>query len=507
MKRTPFNYSNRDFISIVNDIDSDSELRESPPWWKYMLAGMFDVLSNVLNAIYNTLFIRTAYDRTILQDVLSLIDYQLDWKSTSSTILTINVDAAATSSNDYTINKDDLIFQTEITGSEPLRFEARDDVTFSQSTTQTSITVYQQTTKDSINIGQTDGSNFQQLEMPDVDVLKDEFTLLIGADTYTRVNNFSNSLATDKVFRLYFRSDGSSYIVLGGANNVGTQFGFIPTANQTVYASYLVGGGSNTNVGAGTITDYIGTDQYFTTCTNPSNATGGRDAEKISEAKNNAIVAARNTGYFINKSTGEALAKEVDGVLFAQVEKNGLLGANVWIIPSGGGSPTVQLKEDVKDYLEARSPLESVEVTVNDPNYQPVTYRIRVKVFEGYTFSDVQKYIQTAIILRFHELGFDIQNTYDSLGVNDAIDQINSYSLLTTNLNKTTDVSQVIKLLDSIPFINFNEWIRVPYDIDSAINFVDGIDYIKILTPSSDVSMDNGYISSITSILVEEITS
>jgi hypothetical protein len=80
----PIKYTSRTFQSIINDINSDSELAVKPNWWKRLWAGIGDVLSIWLNSMINLVFLRTSYTRSAVADLCELIDYYLSPQSTSS---------------------------------------------------------------------------------------------------------------------------------------------------------------------------------------------------------------------------------------------------------------------------------------------------------------------------------------------------------------------------------------------------------------------------------------
>lgn len=84
MAGSPIQYTSRTFLQVMNDFNNDSDLVDKPEWFKRMVAGSHDVLSMYENAIANQSFLRTAFTRQAVADLLALIDYQLAWKTTSS---------------------------------------------------------------------------------------------------------------------------------------------------------------------------------------------------------------------------------------------------------------------------------------------------------------------------------------------------------------------------------------------------------------------------------------
>lgn len=82
--KNPIQYTSRTFNTILNDINSDSELVDKPNWFKRIWAGIGDVISMWINALGNNLVLRTAYTRQNVIDLLELIDYDLNAQTTSS---------------------------------------------------------------------------------------------------------------------------------------------------------------------------------------------------------------------------------------------------------------------------------------------------------------------------------------------------------------------------------------------------------------------------------------
>jgi hypothetical protein len=499
----PINYSSRDYSSVISQINADPDLKQQPARFKITLAGLFDVLNNTLNAIANSLFIRLSFSRPQLQDLLSLIDYSMAWKQTATVQLTVNINPAATVSGSYTVSAANLAFGTVPTISNPqVRFEARTSLTFTIGTSTSSVTVYAQTTQAQKNIGTTNGSSWQQIDLPDLDVLSDTLTLTIGSDTYTLVSSFINSLATDTVFRLYYRSDGTSYIILPGIDSqTGKSYGKVPTNGLTIFANYATGGGLSSNVNANTITQYLGNDNNVVSSTNNSAATGGTEEETIDNAKAVAPLALRGVNYFINASNGIAIAKSIEGVLDCFIYNDGLLSVSCVIIPVGGGVPSPSLKTTVHSALISRSPLEEITVNMVDPNYVITSIQMNIKTLEGVSLADINQYIKLAILVRADNYSSYIKSIYISEGLSSAIAQVNAiWGTLIGETFSVNDSAQFMKIFDNVPSIAFAENLQ-PEDLISAVQgFVNGVDYVKLISPSSPVSVGSNGITKINGI-------
>lgn len=128
----PIKTTSRDFNSILADIDSDTDLRSKPNWWKRIWAGVGDMLNRMIDATYNLVFLRTAYTRRAVTDLVQLIDYFPRPQQASSGTQRFNINPAA--SFPLNLPKETLAAITQ--GSvavASLRFESRVDQVFNPS--------------------------------------------------------------------------------------------------------------------------------------------------------------------------------------------------------------------------------------------------------------------------------------------------------------------------------------------------------------------------------------
>ncbi len=509
MPQNVVRYSTRDYNSVVQQFNDEPVLKDQPERMKRGPASVFDTLSNTLNAVANMLFTSTVFSRTHAQILFDLLDYHLAWKTPSSCTERFTISGTGP----LTIAKADLVGSTVGTVTQnAVRFEARESLVIGSGASYGDIVCYAQETRPQQNIGKTDGSNFQQVELPDLDVIDDTNQITIDGNSYNRVNTFANSTGTDYHYLLFFRSDGSSYIVLGGENTQdNSEFGFKPPADIDIYADYAVGGGTDTNIeNTGEVTEYLGTNVNVSAVTNTTAATGGLDEETLENARNIAPIRLRSAEFFSNESTGLALLKtEVSGFLNGQIVITGLMEVDAYIVPVGGGAPSAGLITEVQDLLEERSYLEQVTATGYSANYINQAISAEVSMLSGYAYADKEKYMELALALRSSEISLGIYEVYYSTGVADAIDRINSdfaallpYLIGGGDFTNESDAVQIERLLKNIPFQSFGENLN-PEDLSTAVQgFVTGVDRCEMLAPTSPVTVPAGSISRPSSIAV-----
>ena len=125
-----FKYSSRTYNTALNDINSNSELKDKPSWWKSYIAGAVDLLSMVINGTANQLYLETVTSETAGDRLLALLDYQRASQTTSTGSVIFYITRSATLP--FTLTVADLVAYSQGSISVATkRFEARASVTFS----------------------------------------------------------------------------------------------------------------------------------------------------------------------------------------------------------------------------------------------------------------------------------------------------------------------------------------------------------------------------------------
>lgn len=128
----PIQVTSRTYNTIIADIDSDPKLRAKPRWYKRIWAGVGDQLNRMLDAVANLAFLRTAFTRKAVQDLLQLIDYHMAGRDTSSGTQRFNFDP----NTSFPVSFDPVDQAAQSPGSfavNALRFEGRSAIAFSPS--------------------------------------------------------------------------------------------------------------------------------------------------------------------------------------------------------------------------------------------------------------------------------------------------------------------------------------------------------------------------------------
>jgi predicted phage baseplate assembly protein len=236
-----------------------------------------------------------------------------------------------------------------------------------------------------------------------------------GFLVWQQVNDFFSSKANDRVYVL----DLNTGVVAFGDG----EHGRIPVANQSnssanvVAQSYRAGGGSQGNVGAGTITQLQTFVQSINAVTNNDAATGGTDEETVAAAKLRAALALQSKDRAVTPDDFESLAMQAPGANVARANAialyhpnfpNGQIPGVVTVIvvpnsPAPNPTPNQTTLQAVCTYLDAHRLLTS-EVYVVGPVYRKVKVQVQILVAPGSDLATVQNTVQANLVLFFSPL-------------------------------------------------------------------------------------------------------
>jgi len=218
---------------------------------------------------------------------------------------------------------------------------------------------------------------------------------------WEQVENFFASKPSDTHYTTTI--DENNYLTI----HFGTgERGAVPPAGAQVKAVYRVGLGSQGNVGADTLTVFLTAVPEIKSITNPFNAQGGADRESTEEAKISGPGSVIAQERAVTLQDYELLAKAFPGVGKARA-RVGLRGGykvvqvfiateNPQVIPPP--SPAAELKEALKQHLEARQPVNRMAgVDVLDPKFVPVDVSVDVYVKAESSRAQVEQNVRDAL--------------------------------------------------------------------------------------------------------------
>lgn len=250
-----------------------------------------------------------------------------------------------------------------------LDFQILTNVTWSGS--DASISVLVEHSENAQDIFTSSGEASQIFKLSQYPFIDGSLTSIQADDgTYTKVDNFLLSAATDKHF-VVEQDDQERAIVRFGDGRTGK----IPVG--TLYNNYKVGGGAVGNVDANAITEVIDNindavgNSVQVVVSNSSAATGGQDRESIEAAKLDAPASIRNPVNTVVNEDYEIGAKTISGIvdcvfitsdMTVQVRENEGVG---FVVVRGtqtdsgkyrAGTPTQAQLDQVEEYWRVTKP-------------------------------------------------------------------------------------------------------------------------------------------------------
>lgn len=367
------------------------------------------------------------------------------------------------------------------------------------------VSVYQQTSVEQYIAGTADGTEeWQEIDLADDKILKDTLSVTINSIPWSVLgvgatpSSFVFAGPTDRYVQLVYNTDETAKLRFGNGT-----YGEIP-GGYDVYVEYATGGGVESNVSAGKIVNYAGSEVQIESVYNPASLTGGAAPETLDNAKILAPLLLKTRDRFVTVGDGKALVLNYGGVTNTKINKNvyGVLSCQVLAIANGGGNISPSEQAALQTYLIDRTILESIDVRVEDATITAQNVTAAIKVLETYSYSDIEAYVDLAFKLFFSETGKEIQDDFEANGVASATVLINSiFSTAFTSV----DYGQISRLVENLTPRGFGDTIQESDALGYVDSYVNGVDYLTISAPSFPVALGDDEISTDGTISLTEI--
>ena len=363
------------------------------------------------------------------------------------------------------------------------------------------VQVYQQELQDSRVVGTSDGTTeFQEFSLGEPNILEDTITVTINSVVYTKVDTLVFSNPTDTHYEVIYSTSNVASIRFGNGT-----YGAVPAAFD-INVQFAIGGGNDSNVSSvDRLNIYAGTDGNVVGVSNPTTLSGGSAAEDVESGKRLGPLLLKTRDRFITTTDGQALAEDFGGISIVRVNGNqfGPLSAQIVIVPDGGGNSSAQFKTDLDQFLTDRSILESIDIRVVDATYLTQNVTATVHVLPGFSYINIEPFIEIAFRLFFSETGTQIVQDFESNGIASAVTLVNT---LFSTAFTADDYNQMERLIDNLSprqvGVNVQE-----SDVQGYIDsFVNGVDYLNISSPVFPISVDTDEITTDGTINISEIT-
>lgn len=220
---------------------------------------------------------------------------------------------------------------------------------------------------------------------------------------WTYVDHLIEAGPNDEVFSTDTSSTTGTTLLLFGNNVTGK----VPARGATITASYRIGGGLETNVAAGTITQMVDPMADIIAVTNPAPATGGQDEESTESVRANApfVFGAQNRAF--NADDFKGLALRVPGVGKAKAQSSVYTNWVVYVAPANGDDADEALLAQVTNFIMDGRALVGWDVRAASVVYVPVDITVLVDIYEQYNRESVRTAVSNALGILF-----DFTNPY-----------------------------------------------------------------------------------------------
>jgi len=365
-------YLSKDYEAFRTDMINQIP-RLFPEWTDYgssdmgvvlleLLAHGLDILSYYQDRISSEGYLHTATQRSSVIDICEPLGYRLSEPTPSRVGLVFEVVPSTTTALTIPVGfqvstvsserEEPIIFEIDNqlvipAGNNGLEKDVSDNYIYSVNATQ-GITIGNNI------VGSSAGTPSQRFKLTYPNVIDGTLLLYINeGNGFQLWTDVSKLLVQDTATKQhYWRSvdaDGYTWVSFGNGGD-----GKIPVEGlNNIQATYRVGGGTVTNVGAMTVTRTISNLSRIKSVFNPLSAIGGTDRESIESVRVNFPKFLRTNNRAVTKGDYETLARRVSGVLKAHAEPNPLIsnGIQVYIKIKDNVDNNI-VKTAVFDYLD-----------------------------------------------------------------------------------------------------------------------------------------------------------
>lgn len=406
MRNTLYNHNSRSYYDIYNALVQ--AYPNKPVWMFEEMSALFDFKSELMN--------RVATD--IIEPVTRESAYgsyagRCGYTPVEADGCTATVTITLTSAMVKTLSAGYQVGGISSATGDLVIFELTADAS-SGGTDTISASVKQKQTFSSINVGTIDNQE-DWMDYP-IDgytkILKTSASLIINSLAWTRVDNFDDSTSTDRHFKLLYQSNGKSRIQFGNGTT-----GLKPTLNQVIYATFEVTKGLLGVMAADEININVGGDSAISSLTNASATSGGNDAESVASIIRNSAANVRLRNITWSEEDIETAALASSSSVVKAFGVGGIGDCSVYIVPSGGGTPSGALLTTVQDYVKSLSQFGLLPCTAYAPTYITTDITATATVRSGFVSATVLDLVEFALTLVATSIDSQVIDSYNDYGI------------------------------------------------------------------------------------------
>lgn len=418
-----------------------------------LLAYCLDIQSYYGDRISQEAYLPTATQRLSLLNIAQLLGYVPSNGAPAAGTVTFETESA---SPDVVIPAGTQVSTSTLIESvdAPVIYQTDSTVTCDGAGGTVTVAVTQGITSTQVQIGTSDGTPGQTFQIPQPGVIDGSTQLLVetvtGFQQWQQVPYLVDTGAEDMVFAVAVDQNGLTTITLGDGLN-----GLIPAVGLTIWATYTIGVGAAGNQAAGIVGTIVTSLAGLSIpllgdgiTYNSSAMGGGSDPETNDQIRANAPAAFRAQRRAIGLQDYADLARGIPGVLLASATANHDTSVTLYILGPNYLAPGAALQDSVLDFFEGKTG-GGTTLSVGSPSLIPVDV--------GTSGNKVQ---------------LQVLPTYSQQAV-------------------LANVQVALQALLSPPSMQFNQLLNVS-QIYSAINAVDGVDYVVIPVFTREDAVQSG---------------
>jgi len=381
-----FKHISRSYFDLYNALKQ--AYKNYPDWLFIEIAGAFDFISELMNRIASDIL----YPKT--RESAYGFASRCDYEPTEADGCTTDLDITLASVMNKTLAVGYQFGGVNSSGNMVI-FEVITATSVVAASSMV-VPVKQQKTKSSLNIGTIlNADDWLELEIKGfTGVIKSSISLTSSDGTWTRVDNFDNSILTDLHFVLLYQSGGKSRVQFGNGVT-----GVKPTINSVVSATFATTLGLLGQMEIGEINLNTGEDPDITEVTNADETIGGNNSESVASIIRNARANVRLRDIVWTQEDLETTARQSSSSVQKAFGIPGLGTAIIQVIPAGGGNPSAPLKAIVEAYVQSKSQFGIMPLTASDPTYVPVNITATITVRTGFVLAKCQDLAEFALTL------------------------------------------------------------------------------------------------------------
>jgi len=478
-----YKHNARSYLDVYNQYKA--KYPTQPDWLFSELAGLFDagseLTNNIANDIMNPITKESAYsfgDRCAYSPIESdggIVEMTITLNSAMAKTLTAGYQVGGISDVNGGMIIFELIANASSGGTDTIIAD------FKQKSTYTDLSF------DSIS----SVIPYYEIRLNSYEnILKDTFILKIDSVQWTQVDNFDNSISTDEHYKLIYQSNGKCRVRFGDGT-----FGKLPSNNDSVSATFAVTQGLQGALNAGKIIVNVGNDTDIKEVTNAASVIGSA-AESITSIIENSQTNIRAKNIVWSVEDLNLSARQASSNVVKTYSVPSLGTATIYVVPSGGGSPSAGLKTTVSTYVQSKTQFGLMPIIVNDPNYQAENITATITVRPGFVQATVEDLTEFAMTLLSSAYDVQVIEYYKDYGIDktrvDIINTLWAWSF-TSDENPALEfiINKWVELLGSSDSREFGQPLEVGQIWimgDSLYNF--GLDIFSLTTPTTNQICD-----------------